>query len=147
LKTKIIDFQNFISLSYGDTVDQVFDVFGVPHEEYRNDENTYFVFYYRQNSEIVLSISFSVHSFRIESVFLGLNSIKRVRSFLSKHEITECQTSFIGHSLDEIYDYFGVPDDIAKNYISYKMHHMEVEFYCPTDERSLCKRIKVKWFY
>ncbi len=143
----IKDFYRFTGVQYGDTIDQVFDIFGVPNDEYKNPDNSYFVFYYEMCDEYALNISFNAENFKIESVFLGLHSYRAVRFLLDKFKITEPKASFIGNSMDEIIDVFGLPDEWHRNFIAYRQQDLEVEFYCPRDEKSLCRRIKVKWFY
>jgi hypothetical protein len=140
------DFFEFAGLSYGNTVDQVFDVYGVPDDEYRNEENSYFVFYYEMYDEYSLNISFSTHTFKIESIFLGLHSFRAVKALLLKCNVEEPKSGFLGSNMDEIIDCFGTPHDWHQNYISYRMKNLEVEFWCPIDERYICRRIKVKWF-
>jgi hypothetical protein len=144
---KIKDFYSFAGLNFGETVDQVFDLFGIPDDEYKNPDNSYFVFYYMMNNEFALNISFSSTTFKIESIFLGLHSWRAVRNLLEKYRIDEPKACFIGKSMDEVIDLFGIPDKRMKNYITYTKKKIEVEFYYPGDERSYCRRIKVRWFY
>lgn len=146
-KTAIEDFFSFSGLKYGDTIDQIFDLFGAPDDEYNNPDNRYVVFYYDMNDEFAINISFSSIDFKVESVFLGLHSKRAVKKLLEKFKIDEPKAAFIGNTVDEIYDYFGLPDQKRKNFIAYTEKNIEVEFYCPYDERSICRRIKVKWFY
>lgn len=144
---KIEEFFNFAGLKYGNTTDNVFDIFGPPDDTYSNPENSYVVFYYKCRDEFTLNISFSKDNFRIESIFLGLHSKRTVTLILEKFGIYEPKACFIGNRLDEIIDYFGVPEEQNRNFVSYIIPKMEVEFYCPGDEKDICTRIKVKWFY
>ncbi len=141
------DFLDFVGLHYNETIDRVFDIYGVPDDEFKNKDSNYFVFYYLMLDEYVFNISFSSEDFKIESIFLGLHSSKAVDLLLEKFGIDEPKASFIGGNMDEIIDVFGIPNEQGKNFISYISDKMEVEFFFPFDERSLCSRIKVKWFY
>ena len=97
--------------------------------------------------ELALNISFNADNFWIESVFVGLYSYRGVRFRVDKFGIDDPKASFVGNSMDEIIDVFGVPDEWYRNFLAYKCNAIEVEFYCSRDEKSMCKRIKVKWFY
>jgi hypothetical protein len=144
---KIEKFFSFTGLHYGDTIDQIIDLFGIPDDEYKNPHNSYTVFYYKMYNDDILSISFSNADFKVESIFLGLHSSRPVKHLLEKFRIVENKASFIGNTMDQIIDYFGIPDEQHREFISYSSQKLEVEFYCPYDEKSLCTRIKVKWYY
>lgn len=143
----IQDFYHFSGLHFGEGIDHVLDIFGPPDDEFKHKDRNYFVLYYKMLDEYALNISFSSRTYIIESIFLGLHSYKAADSLLKKFHIHEPKALYIGSSMDEIIDTFGIPDEQRRNFILYKAHNMEVEFFFPVDERSFCSRIKVKWFY
>ncbi len=143
----IEEFFSFTGLNYGDTTDNIFDSFGAPDDTYSNPDNSYTVFYFKYQDEFTLNISFSNESQKIESIFLGLHSKKAVTLILEKYGIYEPKACFIGNTLDEIIDYFGLPSEQNRNFVTYNYKKIEVEFYCPDERKAICTRIKVKWFY
>ncbi len=143
----INEFFHFSGIHYGDTIDQVLDLLGAPDDQYKNSDNSYFVLYYESLGEFALNISLSSSTFKVESIFLGLHSQRAVNELMKKFNIHEPKASFIGKTMDEIIDCFGIPNEKKKTFISYSEKNIEVEFYYPRNEKLQCKRIKVKWFY
>jgi hypothetical protein len=144
---KLDNFKSFLGIEYGNSIDKAIELFGKPDDEYRNDDNHYGVYYYKNKDEDILSISFNKENNIIESMYLGQHKAENVWSWLEMHQINDEKASLLDKHIDEIIDMFGVPSEEEINDFIYVSENMEIDFHCPEESDFSCQRIFLNWYF
>lgn len=142
-------YTSFLGITYGDTIDKVYKIFGEPTEIDQNDNYSFISVYYHYNSEHVLTFTYDKVTRKVEVTRLKSNLNPDATASLRYvgERQKDTKALFLGQSKKEILANFGNPGRVNAGNYEYSSSNFSLTFICYDFQDEKCSEIYLQWYH